>query len=75
MGLETDTGLFKVGDGKTVWIDLPYGGLQGVIGITGPTGVSEGHTGPTGATGPIGEKGPPGISPVYMVAGGSQLAH
>ena len=46
MGLETDTGLFKIGNGVTRWNALAYGG---VIGPTGPTG----NTGPTGVTGPV----------------------
>ncbi|MEI2422262.1 hypothetical protein V6O07_18420, partial [Arthrospira platensis SPKY2] len=35
--LETDTGQFKVGDGVSNYLDLPYGGLAGP---TGPQGVS-----------------------------------
>lgn len=37
LGLETDTHLFKIGDGVTYWTSLSYGGL---IGPTGPTGPS-----------------------------------
>ena len=48
MGIETDTDLFKVGDGSTNWNSLAYGGVQGNTGPTGPIG-------PTGPTGPIGE--------------------
>lgn len=29
MGIETDTNLFKLGDGLNPWADLPYGGIQG----------------------------------------------
>jgi hypothetical protein len=29
MGIETDTDLFKIGNGLTNWADLPYGGLAG----------------------------------------------
>ena len=50
MGIETDTKLFKIGDGVNRWNALPYGGLQGATGPTGPTGA----TGSTGATGPTG---------------------
>ena len=50
LAIETDTNLFKLGDGVTVWNSLPYGGIQGV---TGPTG----NTGPTGWTGPTGPDG------------------
>lgn len=35
--LETDTGQFKIGDGTTAYLSLPYGGL---IGPTGPQGAS-----------------------------------
>jgi collagen type VII alpha len=44
MAIETDTNLFKIGDGVLAWNALPYGGLEG---STGPTG----YTGATGATG------------------------
>ena len=64
MGLEIDTSLFKIGDGVTEWILLPYGGLIGPTGATGPTaggsGTGIGETGPTGDTGPTGETGPTG---------------
>jgi hypothetical protein len=63
MGIETDTDLFKVGDGATNWNSLSYGGVQGSTGPTGPIGVT-GPTGPTGAastvTGPTGPTGPTG---------------
>jgi hypothetical protein len=29
MGIESDTNQFKLGDGTTLWNDLPYGGIQG----------------------------------------------
>jgi len=35
--IETDTGQFKLGDGVTEYLDLPYGGI---VGPTGPQGVS-----------------------------------
>lgn len=35
MGIETDTHLFKIGDGVTAWASLGYGGLQGATGATG----------------------------------------
>jgi hypothetical protein len=56
--LETDTDRFKIGDGVTAYLSLPYGGL---LGPTGPTG-STGPTGPTGATGPTGPTGAQGTS-------------
>lgn len=55
--LETDTGLFKIGDGETNYMDLPYGGIEGPPGGEGPTG-PEGPPGPVGPTGP--EGGPTG---------------
>jgi hypothetical protein len=63
MGLETDTQLFKIGDGTTAWNALAYGGLKGDTGPTGTTG-AVGSTGATGAassvTGPTGDAGTPG---------------
>lgn len=38
MGIETDTNLFKIGNGFDPWEDLPYGGLRGYSGSTGVTG-------------------------------------
>jgi hypothetical protein len=35
MGLETDTDLFKIGDGTTAWTSLGYGGIQGAQGPSG----------------------------------------
>jgi hypothetical protein len=35
MGLETDTDLFKIGDGATAWTSLGYGGIQGAAGADG----------------------------------------
>jgi hypothetical protein len=75
-GLETDTRLFKIGDGVTLWNDLPYGGLKGAtgytgytgaIGYTGQTGVTGytgaiGYTGATGSTGAIGYTGQTGVT-------------
>jgi len=58
MGIETDTALFKIGDGTTYWNSLAYGGLRGP---TGPTGVT-GFTGSTGYTGPFGPTGAPGVA-------------
>lgn len=68
-GLETDTRNYKMGDGITDWIHLPYNGFgvtgpigpAGTIGPTGPTGTT-GTTGPTGFTGSIGNTGPTGAS-------------
>ena len=47
MGVETNTGQFKIGNGALAWNALPYGGLvgpegpqgiQGIQGIQGPVG-------------------------------------
>ena len=75
MGYETDTAQFKIGDGITDWINLPYGGLKGPTGSTGeagemgdtgaigPTGpIGTGPTGEAGATGPTGEAGATGAT-------------
>lgn len=58
MAIESDTHLFKIGDGTHHWIDLPYGGLYGptgATGVTGPTGIN-GRTGFTGYTGAPGDR-------------------
>jgi len=65
LGLEINTELFKIGNGTTVWVSLPYGGLRGYMGYTGPTGETgpiglSGETGPTGETGLTGATGPTG---------------
>jgi len=54
MGLELDTGKFKVGNGSTYWNSLPYS--SGTTGATGP----QGATGSQGATGATGVQGPSG---------------
>jgi len=57
MGIESDTELFKIGDGVKRWILLPYGGLRGPTGYTGGTGATGyGATGPSGVTGMAGDK-------------------
>ena len=38
MGIETDTNLFKIGNGALQWNDLDYGGIQGYTGSTGYAG-------------------------------------
>jgi len=70
MGVETDTQLFKIGDGTTAWTSLAYGGLKGATGPTGTTGTTgpigptsaTGTTGATGSTGSTGATGPTGPS-------------
>jgi len=64
MGLETDTGKFKVGTGLATWTVLSYSsgpvGPTGITGATGPTGLT-GATGPTGI-GATGATGPTGLT-------------
>jgi hypothetical protein len=64
LGLETDTGQFKVGTGSTAWTSLAYGGIQGVTGPTGTNGTIgvDGQTGATGATGLTGATGATGLT-------------
>ena len=38
MGIETDTNLFKIGNGVDFWNDLQYGGLRGTTGYVGSLG-------------------------------------
>lgn len=35
LGLETDTGSFKIGNGTDTWTALPYGGIAGADGSPG----------------------------------------
>ena len=43
LGIETNTDLFKIGNGILRWNDLPYGGVRGYVG-------SRGQVGPQGPT-------------------------
>jgi len=38
MGIETDTNLFKIGNGNSTWTSLAYGGLRGYSGSQGSVG-------------------------------------
>ena len=49
MGIETDTNLFKIGDGLTAWTVLSYGGVQGTAGTNGTNGTN-GQGVPVGGT-------------------------
>jgi Major tropism determinant N-terminal domain len=40
LGLETDTDLFKIGNGTSAWNSLPYGGIQGAPGTNGTNGTN-----------------------------------
>lgn len=64
LGLELDTGKFKVGNGTGAWNTLVY--ASGIQGPTGPQGAAgapgpAGANGAAGAPGPTGERGPTGI--------------
>ena len=65
MGIETNTNLFKVGNGSTAWNSLSYGGIQGNIGPIGATG-PQGGIGATGPQGNIGPIGATGVSSVVV---------
>jgi len=52
-GYETDTNLFKIGDGSTAWTSLDYVNVEGPQGPQGP----QGDTGATGADGADGADG------------------
>jgi hypothetical protein len=58
MVLETDTNKFKIGNGSSNYLSLPYGG------IVGPTGA-------TGATGATGSQGPAGTFDGTTIDGGT----
>ena len=38
LGLESDTGQFKIGNGSDTWEELSYGGIAGGPGPDGPPG-------------------------------------
>lgn len=61
MALETDTGLFKIGNGVTAWNSLPYGGIAGEDGAPGSPG-GDNVDGGTPTTAPI---------PSFIIDGGS----
>lgn len=78
LAVETDTDLFKIGNGISTWSQLPYGGVQGTTGtqgIQGLTGIQglvgagtqgiQGTYGPQGVQGSIGSgiQGIAGVSP------------
>lgn len=72
MGLETDTGKFKVGNGTDVWAALVYSsGAQGIQGIQGEQGIQgvQGIKGDTGLQGIQGIKGDTGDQGIQGIQG------
>lgn len=71
MGIETDTDLFKIGDGTTTWNSLPYGGVQGSQGFQGVQGAQgfQGFQGAQGAQGFQGVQGAQGAQGFQGVQG------
>ena len=69
MGLETDTGKLKIGDGSLDWVSLVYSsGIQGTQGTFGPQGV-QGTTGIQGAQGLQGRQGTLGLQGIQGLQG------
>ena len=71
LGIESDTGFVKVGNGTSRFSELQYltgprgeQGQQGIPGPQGPTGPQgrQGERGPAGANGSTGPQGPAGIA-------------
>ena len=78
VGLETDTGLFKIGNGSAVWAARPYGGIHGAQGPAGNNGAdgadgNDGAQGPRGDPGANGNDGAPGPQGPQGPAGASML--
>ena len=74
LGVELDTGFFKVGNGVGHWSALPYSAEEGPQGPEGPKG-DKGDTGDPGAQGPqgiqgdTGDQGPQGEQGIQGVQG------
>lgn len=68
MGVETDTGRFKLGDGTTTWNNLAYKSDRGLPGIAGPAGAA----GPVGPAGEAGPRGPAGSAAALTIGSVSQ---
>jgi len=66
--LETDTGQFKIGNGVTAYLSLPYGGL---VGPTGPQGTSINIVGSVATVGDLPPSGNP--NDAYIVQAGGDL--
>lgn len=70
MGVETDTGRFKLGDGTTAWVNLAYKSDRGLPGLPGPAG-AQGLAGPAGPAGPRGAAGPVSALSIGSVSQGT----
>jgi len=68
LGVETDTGRFKLGDGTTTWNSLAYRSDRGLPGVAGP----QGSSGPAGVAGPAGPAGPTGSAATMAIGSVSQ---
>jgi hypothetical protein len=66
--LETDTGQFKIGNGVSEYLDLPYGGI---IGPTGPQGVSLNIVGSVATVGDLPPSG--SLNDAYIVQADGEL--
>ena len=70
MGVETDTGKFKIGNGTATWTALPYVSVQGVQGIQGVQGSgTQGIQGTNGIQGTDGVQGATGSTPTITIPG------
>lgn len=70
MAIETDSHQFKIGNGCSPWLNLPYGGIRGVQGPQGPASGGGGGGGAQGATGPAGSNGGAGPQGAQGPSGG-----
>lgn len=68
IGVETDTGRFKLGDGTTAWVNLAYKSDRGLPGLPGPAGAQ----GPAGSAGPAGPRGAAGPAAALTIGSVSQ---
>ncbi len=70
MGIETDTGLFKIGNGTSSWTSLLYQNTAtGTTGATGSAGGATGATGSNGTTGATGSNGATGATGSIGITG------
>jgi hypothetical protein len=62
IGVVLDTQCFKIGNGLTHWVDLPYFDNHDVVLQMIADAVIEGVPGPQGPQGPVGSQGPQGAT-------------